>query len=181
MHILLCEGRLRWLDPVHRRNDDRIPKTVELTMGFRPVSHPRLCFKDVGWGNLRVTGRWEQLDDRSSWQHFVHVGVTKDEKKRNKLLEIRRQWREQRRQSQIFTSHSSFVCHTCKRDCHAKIWLLGLSQVLLTKVRILSKECATIISRDKWLPITIYINQQHILSVRPCVWNSSNSEISWSK
>lgn len=129
-------------------NNCRIPKDIiygELVTEHCPVIRSTLHFKDE-----QLAGVW------SGWYLAFPEGATKGEKKRNQLLEIRREGRKQREKWQISISHYSFICYTCKRDCHASTGLLKPIQKLLAKGQCMAQKDATIILRDKWLlPTTI--------------------------
>lgn len=137
-HFPHCQRRLRWL---HCMNDGRIIKDIiygEWVTGHCPVGRSTVPFKD------------EQLaDDRSGWYHAVHRGVSNGEKRRNQLLEIRREGRKQREQCQMSILHYNFICHTCRRDCHASIGLLSQSKGFSQMNNVWSK---------KALPLSCAIN-----------------------
>lgn len=79
-------------------------------------------------------------------------------RKNTKLLDIRKQYRKQRKQYQIFIPHSRLICQTCRRLCHTTIGLLNDSRHGSGKEWNLTKAGVTIISGDKWNP-TIVANK----------------------
>ena len=136
MHLMLCQRRMRWLGHVHRMEDGRIPKDIlygQLALGRRAAGRPMLRFKDVCKRDMKLTdidpNSWElAAADRGCWRHTVHEGVRRGEEKRNLQLENKREQRKQRQQSQTSDQPSDFICHTCGKDCHARIGLLSHSR-----------------------------------------------------
>lgn len=100
--------------------------------------------------------RRHRLFSRSGWRHTVLGRDMKGGKKRNQLM-IRRQHRKLRKQFQTFIPHSSFDCHTYRRECHANIYLtVKASPDAVHRRKKKLKQGETFLSRDKWVPTIVH-------------------------
>lgn len=99
--LLLCHRCRRWLDHVHRMNEDQIPKGWPRDTPSKPSccnmlqgrlqENPKISYiKSSSWKLLP--------DDCSSWRHVVQGGVMKSEEK----------WKEEERERVISDLYSTF-------------------------------------------------------------------------
>ena len=94
MFALLNQRCVRWFGH-HDQTDEpwTYPKELmygELAVGIRPVGRPRLPFKDLCKGDLKLSGigitNWEDTaDDRGTWKLAVMSSVRKAESGRREL------------------------------------------------------------------------------------------------
>ena len=98
MYTLLRQGRLRWLGHVRRMEEGRIPKDLlygELELGSRPISRPKLRFRDVCKRDMLATrlpaDNWELLaEDRVKWKATRSQALRAGERKLKAEADIKR-------------------------------------------------------------------------------------------
>ena len=135
MYTLVSQWRLRWLGHVHRIANGPIPKDMlygELVTGTRTVGRPYLRYSDTCKRDMKLAGiddnttSWEAAaDDRGHWRAVLKAGMIRGEDSRSVHEAVKREKRKQK------SSHppqpTTYICHKCGRDCHARVGLISHS------------------------------------------------------